>query len=130
MAKIKFPSYIKEGHGRMDDAILVMRKGYSYMKTYKTYTTGHTEEQLEIRNAFSTVVADWKYLGGIISGAWTIAAKDTAGTGYNAFLGSNIQHRRAGEPLELCIGMGEEILMNFTAAPGTTAGERGKAYSS
>ena len=35
MAKMKFPSYIKEAGGRMDDAVLVTRKGVSYIRVYR-----------------------------------------------------------------------------------------------
>lgn len=123
MARIKLPSYIKEGHGRMDDAVIVtMPNGESYMKPYKKVVS-RTENQIEVRNAFRTVVSDWKYLEGIISNAWDFATKGKNASGYNAFMGVNITHRRAGEPLELCGDMGEEMLKNFTAAPGTAAGE-------
>lgn len=122
MAKIKLPSYIKEGHGRMDDAVIVTRKGVPYMMPYRKRIS-RTENQEAVRRAFSTVVDDWKYIGSIIRESWVFYAKDTTATGYNAFVGENVSHRRAGEPLELCKGMGEELLVNFTASPGTGGGE-------
>ncbi len=122
MARIKLPSYLKEGHGRMEDAVLVTKQGVSYMMPYKKYDRGNTASQAEIKNTFKTVAADWKYLEGIISDAWSLPTRGTIVTGYNNFMAANFQHRRAGEPLLLCIGMGEELLVNFTAAPGTTAG--------
>ena len=122
MAKITLPSYIKEGHGRMDDAVIVTRKGTNYMMVYKKTKREQTVNQQAVQDAFKTVVADWKYLTGIIRKSWDVYTGDTNVSGYNAFMGVNISHRRAGEPLELCAGMGEEILMNLTAAPGT-AGE-------
>lgn len=123
MARIKLPSYIKEGHGRMEDAVIVTRKNTTYMMAYNYNPRGKTEKQKEIQNAFKTVVADWKCLDGIIKKVWDLYAKDTNGSGYNIFVGDNVPHRRAGELLELCKGMGEEILMNFEAVPGTSAGE-------
>ena len=122
MAKIKFPSYIKEGGGRMDDAILVTRNGVSYMKPYRKRES-LTEKQEEVRLAFATVVEDWKYLGGIISSSWALYADDTPATGYNLFIGKNVSLRRAGEALLLCRDMGEDVLMNFTASPGSSPGE-------
>ncbi len=122
MAKIKLPSYIKEGHGRMDDAIIITRNGESFMKPYKKIVS-RTEKQMEVRHAFSTVVADWDYLDGAIADAWVFSTKGTNASGYNAFMGQNITHRRNGEPIILCVGTGEEPLQNFTASPGSAAGE-------
>lgn len=123
MAHIKLPSYIKEGGGRMEDAVLVTKKnGSSYMMVYKKYSRGNTENQAAVNRAFSSVAADWKYLGGVINTSWENMAGDSTATGYNEFIGENVQRRRAGEPLLLCPGMGEELLMNFTAAPGNAAG--------
>ena len=123
MAKITLPSYIKEGHGRMEDAVLVTRKGTSYMMVYKKHNRGISVSQKEVHDSFKTVVSDWKHMTGIIKKSWDVHAGDTNVSGYNAFMGVNSTHRRAGEPLELCLGMGEEILVNFTAAPGTSSGE-------
>lgn len=122
MAKIKLPSYIKEGHGRMDDAVIVTRNGVPYMMPYRKRSS-RTERQEEIRRAFSTVVEDWKYVGGIISDSWVNYTKGTKASGYNAFVGANVTRRRAGDPLELSKDMGCDMLINFTAAPGSLAGE-------
>lgn len=123
MAKIKLPSYIKEGRGRMEDAVLVtMPNGEMYMKPYKKHYS-NTENQAEVRKAFATLVKDWKYLTGVISDSWELGTDGTNASGYNIFMGANISHRRNGEPLELCKGTGEELLMNFTAETGTSAGE-------
>lgn len=123
MAKIKFPSYIKEGHGRMDDAVIVtMPNGEAYMRTYRKVIS-KTEKQVEVRKAFSSLVKDWKHLTGIISDSWDLLTKGTNANGYNAFMGANVSHRRAGRPIELCRGMGEELLINFTARAGSTSGD-------
>jgi len=122
MARIKLPSYIKEGHGKMDDAVIITRNGESYMKVYKKVVS-KTEGQEEIRRAFKSVVSDWKYLSGIIRESWNRYTKGINASGYNFFMGANVSLRRAGEALELCRGMGEEIPMNFTASPGAASGE-------
>ncbi|PKL18216.1 MAG: hypothetical protein CVV49_07110 [Spirochaetae bacterium HGW-Spirochaetae-5] len=123
MARIKLPSYIKEGSGRMEDAVLVTRNGSSYMMVYKKQDRTATVGQKEVQDAFKTVVYDWKFITGIVKDSWDNCGDDENVSGYNAFIGENIPHRRAGEPLELCKGMGEEILVNFTAAPGSSSGE-------
>lgn len=123
MARIKLPSYIKEGNGRMEDAVLVTRGGESYMMIYKKHGSGNSAGQEAVRTAFRTVVTDWRYLDGIIREAWAMPTKGTNVSGYNNFLGANVLRRRDGEPLILCPGMGEEILMNFEATPGNSAGE-------
>lgn len=129
MAKVKLPSYLKEGSGRMEDAVLVtMPNGNMYMRPYKKVFS-RTPKQEEVRNAFSTLVADWKYLDGVIRSAWNFSTKGRNATGFNAFTGANVSLRRAGEPVMLCIGLGEEILMNFTAEPGISSGEINCSFS-
>jgi len=123
MARIKLPSYIKEGHGRMEDAVIVtMQNGDAYMKVYKKYVS-YTEKQIEVRLAFKTLVNDWKYLSGVIHNSWKSYDDDSNASGYNNFMGANVSHRRAGEPVEISREFGEEPLMSFTATPGTDAGE-------
>jgi hypothetical protein len=123
MAKIKLPSYIKEGHGRMEDAVIITRNGVSFMKTYKKPEASKTEDQEEVRDAFSTLVADWKQLSGIICYSWKMHITSPNASGYNAFMGANVTHRRNGEPIMLCKGTGRKPLLNFNAVPGTGAGE-------
>ena len=123
MARIKLPSYIKEGNGRMEDAVLVTRGGESYMMIYKKHDSGNSAEQEAVRTAFKTVVMDWRYLDGIIREAWAMPTKGTNVSGYNNFMGANVIRRRDGQPIVLCPGMGEEILMNFEALPGSAAGD-------
>lgn len=121
LAKITLPSYIKEGHGRMDDAVITKWKGVTLMKPYRK-PSGVSDKQAEVRMAFKSLVADWKYLGGIIQVSWEKSVAGMSLTGFNAFMGANVVRRRAGEPMELCPAMGEELLMNFAAAPGAAAG--------
>jgi len=123
MAKIKFPSYIKEGGGRMNDAVLVTRKETSYMMTYRKREITLTDNQKAVNRAFTTMVGDWKQLSGIIIRSWNFYAKNTSASGYNLFIGGNVIRRRDGAPIELCRGMGEEPLENFTATTGNGAGE-------
>ncbi len=122
MARIKLPSYIKEGSGRMEDAVIVTRGGKSYMMTYKKHDSGNTSAQQAVRAAFKTVVADWKYLKGIIGKAWAMPVMGTSVSGYNHFLGVNASRRRAGLPLVLCPGTGKELLVNFKAAASDAPG--------
>jgi hypothetical protein len=122
MARIKLPSYLKEGSGRMEDAVIVTRGGESYMMPYKKHDSGNTPAQQAVRDAFKTVVADWKYLKGIIGEAWGLPVMGTNVSGYNHFLGVNASRRRAGLPLVLCPGTGGEVLMNFKAAAGDAPG--------
>lgn len=122
MAKIKLPSYLKEGNGRMEDAVLTRWKGISYMKPYRKPKDAQTQAQVEIRSAFSSVVADWGYLSGIVHTAWNKSVEGQDLTGYNAFIGTNSEYRRKGEILELCPAYGEEMVINFTAAAGSVGG--------
>ena len=124
MAKLTFPSYIKEGHGRMEDAVLSSWKGIPYMKAYKKpSSTSLTENQKEIRASFRSLAEDWKSLSGIIRESWNVSVKGISRTGYNAFIGENLARRRAGEPIELSFSMGEDMLTGLTAETGTATGE-------
>ena len=123
MAKVTFPSYIKGSQGRMKDMIISKWKGIVYMRHNYKSQRPPTEKQVYIRSAFSSLVSDWKYFGGIISTSWRLLTEDRNLSGYNAFIGSNLTHRRAGKPIQICPGTGEEILMNFTAVPGREQGK-------
>jgi hypothetical protein len=122
MAKIALPSYLKEGNGRMEDAVLMHWKGISYMRPYKKPRDTRTSGQVAVRNAFTSLVADWGCLAGIVREAWNASVEGQDLTGYNAFIGANSNARRKGQALELCPPMGENQVMNFTAAAGTVAG--------
>ena len=119
MAKIVLPSYLKEGSGRMEDAVLMHWKGIPYMRPYKKHADAKTAEQVAVRNAFTSLVADWGRLAGIVRTAWSASIEGLDISGYNAFIGANSGARRQGEAIELCPPMGEDQVMNFAAAPGT-----------
>lgn len=124
MAKIELPSYIKAGHGRMQDAIITSWKGIAYMRPYKKMSSANpTENQQSVRRAFMSLVSDWKYLTGIIRTAWDMSVEGQSLTGYNAYVGANLVHRRTKEPIKLCPPMGEEILKNFSVQEGANTGE-------
>lgn len=122
MAKIKLPSYLKEGSGRMEDAVLAQWKGVNYMKPYKKPKNTNTANQESVRAAFSSLVDDWRSLSGIVRTSWSEAIEGQPLTGYNAFIGANCERRRKGEHLDLCPTMGENQVTNFAAAAGTAAG--------
>ena len=122
MAKISFPSYLKGSNGRMEDAVLMSWKGVSYMKPYRKPRDTKTAAQISVRNAFTSLVADWRCLSGIVHRAWSSSIDGMNLTGYNAFIGANCGARRREETIELCPPMGEDQVMNFTASPGTAAG--------
>ena len=122
MAKIELPSYLKEGNGRMEDAVLMRWKGISYMRPYKKPRDARTTGQVAVRSAFTSLVEDWGCLAGIVRSSWNASVKGMDLTGYNSFIGVNSNARRKGEAIELCPPMGENQVTNFTAASGTAAG--------
>lgn len=123
MSKVKFPSYIKDSNGRMEDAVFVNWRGSTYMRPYKKQKGSGTAKQVEVRKSLSSVAADWKYFSGIIAEIWERSVEGKTMIPLNAFVGANMKHRRAGEPLEICLSAGESPLMDFTAATGPGTGE-------
>ena len=122
MAKITMPSYIKEGSGRMEDAVFAQCRGILYMKHYKKQKYAGTPKQEQVKTAFMSLVADWNSLSGIVRSAWNERCEGQHYNGYNAFIGANSPRRIRGEHLELCPAMGEKPVLGFTAAAGTAAG--------
>jgi hypothetical protein len=55
----------------MEDAVFVNWKGITYMRPYKKQKSVNSPKQVEVRMAFSSVPADWKYLPGLIAETWT-----------------------------------------------------------
>lgn len=123
MSKVKFPSYIKDSNGRMEDAVFVNWRGSTYMRPYKKREGVCTPKQAEVRKSLSSVAADWKYFSGIIAEIWERSVEGKTMIPINAFVGANMKHRRMGEPLDICLSAGEAPLMNFTAAAGAGSGE-------
>jgi len=122
MAKIKFISVLKQGSGRMEDVVFSSWKGRLFMKPYKKQRATFTDGQQEIRNSFTATSKNWKSLAGIVCASWEEHAEGRVMTGYNAFMGENINPHRAGKMLTLCMSMGMEPLAGFTATTGTGPG--------
>ncbi len=122
MAKVTLPSYIKDGRGRMEDAVMFQWKGQTYMRHYKK-RENITEKQQEVRNAFSTLANDWKCLRGAVQSSWKMYVEGERMLGLNAFIGENVPRRRSGMPIVISKGFGERPLENFTVEAGTNAGE-------
>lgn len=129
MAKITLPSYIKDGSGRMEDAVLGQCRGISFMRHYKKQKYAGTPKQLQVNSAFQSVIADWKSITGIVRAAWEERSEGQHYNGYNAFIGSNSPRRIRGEHLELCPAMGEKPVLGFAAAAGTDAGSISCTFS-
>jgi hypothetical protein len=123
MAKLVFPSFIKEGRGRMEDVVLGSWKGIQYMKPYRK-SKSSSDNQKQIRAAFGSLSLDWKSLGGTIHKAWEKRVQGRSMTGYNVFMAENMPRRRAGELILLSVGLGElPALSGFMAATGNASGE-------
>ena len=120
MARLVYPSFIKTGHGRMEDVILSSYRGVPYMKPYRKKRDTSTPGQVEVRNAFTAMVGNWKWITGIMRVAWDRSIGNRPLTGYNSFIGTNVNRYRAGQALVVSVPMGEDPLLNLAAEAGTS----------
>ncbi|HPA72873.1 MAG TPA: hypothetical protein PKY31_11430 [Spirochaetota bacterium] len=78
---------------------------------------------MSVRQAFSYIGDLWKGSNGVMRKSWENFAKGKKYTGYNAFIASNMTRKRTGQALELFKEMGEERVLDFTAATGSSTGQ-------
>lgn len=124
MAKVKYMSLVKEVRERLGDVVFSQWKGVPYVKEYVKRKEGEVSDlQREVRAAFTKLVADWKGLNGAMHRGWELRAKDLAMTGFNAFIGENVNLQRDGEALRLFVSTGIDGLTSFFASSGAGPGE-------
>lgn len=125
MSKVKFNPIVESFQSAMGNLVYLDYDGEPFVRRRVIPSNPNTEAQRSVRDAFAMLSRDWKKFGRIIKAAWTASAKKSRKKrmrGLAAFIGANARKQRAGEPLELCPGFGEEPLSSFSAVPGSAAG--------
>ncbi|HNR89226.1 MAG TPA: hypothetical protein PKM65_12870 [Spirochaetota bacterium] len=122
MADVKLNPVFEGFRRKIGDLVFFNRNGELFVRRKGTQRNPKTSEQMEVRNAFTQLVNNWKGIGGILQRGWGNAAKGSDKTGYNLFIGANAKRQRSGEVLELFKPVGDDTLFEFVAAPGTEPG--------
>ena len=115
MANVKLNPVFEGFSKKIGDLVFFQKNGSTFVRRLGEYTDSKTEDQLEVRTAFTRLVENWKQIPGIFKEAWKAFAKtQKKGTGYNHFIGENATSQRNGELITLFKSHGEEPLQTFT----------------
>lgn len=88
MAKVTGPLFSVDARGKIGDSLVFM--GWRGLKTVRSYTVPanpQTEEQMRVRDNFTTAVGMWSNLTGADQFAWRNLAAGQAYSGFNDFVG-------------------------------------------
>ena len=125
MAKAELSVLLSDLRRRIGNVVFSKWKDTNYVREYVKYSTGNTEKQLAVRNAFSILVFIWKHGGSAMQAAWAGYAEinNLNMTGFNAFMQANMSKVLGDEPLELFKSMGEDELLSLEADYDPPTGE-------
>lgn len=88
MAKVTGPLFSVDARGKIGDSLVFM--GWRGLKTVRSYaipSNPNTEEQMRVRNNFTTAVNMWRMLSGYDQNAWRLFATGQPYSGFNDFVG-------------------------------------------
>ena len=123
MSKVDLNPVFEGFTRKMGNLVFYTRRGDTFARRRTSPSNPNSTAQQSVRGAFTYVAELWKGSDGALRTSWERYARGKKYTGYNAFLGENAPKKRQGASLELIKEMGEEPLMDFTAAPGAAAGQ-------
>lgn len=118
------PAFMKVQR-RLGNMVFYELKGRIHARKRPERRKKDSPAQAEVIEAFKKLIGDWRCLDGLMRESWRAAARahPKHGSGYTLFMGTNLPHRRRGEPLELSMTMGEDTPPRFLARPGHAPGE-------
>ncbi len=125
MAKAELSVLLSDLRRRIGNVVFSKWKDTNYVREYVKYSTGNTEKQLAVRNAFSILVFTWKHGGSAMQATWANYAEinNLNMTGFNAFMQANMSKVLGDEALELFKPMGENELLSLEADYDPPTGE-------
>ena len=123
MADVNLNPVFENFRRKIGDLVFYTRKGDTFVRRKGMTRNPKTEAQMAVRNAFSSLVVDWRQMNGVMHRSWEHFAKGKKYSGYNAFLASNVERRKGNLPMELFKALGEERLIDFSAEKGASEGE-------
>jgi hypothetical protein len=107
---------------KIDNLVFYTKNGKTFVRRKPIFTKPMTENQIGVRNAFKTLADIWRGMNGIFRTAWEISSENSGLSGYNAFIGANVNNQRGGKPLELFKSLGETAVSAMTAVKVPDAG--------
>ena len=122
MADVGLNPVFESFRRKIGDLVFFQRNGETFVRRKGQIRNPKSPEQLEVRNAFSSLVSDWKSMNGVMHAGWMKRAKNEKYSGYNLFIARNAADRREGRTIELFSSMGEEPLAAFAVQPGSAQG--------
>ncbi len=124
MSKVELHPLFTGVRKRLGDIVFVNLEGETFARKYVKAHNPNTPAQIEVRESFKKLAADWKMMTGILQRSWKAQAKKKKRLkGYSAYIGANAKRQRAGEPLQLTQALGIDETLPFTPHPGTVGGE-------
>jgi uncharacterized protein with NRDE domain len=93
--KIKHPSYIKEGSGRMGDLVFYSLYGSSFARLYAKPVNPDTEGQRIVRRTFGDAVRSWQKLTDEEKQKYSRKARHLPMSGYNLFISNYMKEKLA-----------------------------------
>lgn len=129
MSEVKMNPVFEGFARKMGNLVFFNRGGETFARRFTPPKDRRSPGQLSVRQAFMYVGDLWKGSNGVMRRSWEHFVKGKKYTGYNAFIAANVQRKRTGQALELFKEMGEEALLDFTAQPGTSAGQIAASFT-
>ena len=125
MSKVKLSPIITDVRNRMGNVVFSKWKDTNYVRQYTTYSTGNSERQAAVRDAFATAVSVWKSAGSTLHAAWDNYAQEQNinMSGYNAFIKANIGRILDNTAMELFKSTGENEPSSLSAGSAPASGE-------
>jgi len=119
-----------EGFARkIGNLVFFNRSGETFARRFTPPTDRKTPGQMSVRQSFAYIGDLWKGSNSVMRKSWENFAKGKKYTGYNSFIAANVPRKRANHTLELFKEMGEERVLDFTAATGSSAGQVTLSFS-
>jgi len=118
------PAFMKVRR-RLGNMVFYELKGEIHARKRPSKREKDSPAQAEVISTFKKLIGDWRCLDSVIQESWRAAARSQPrhGSGYTLFMGTNLSHRRRGEPLELSKTLGQSPLLYFRARLGHAPGE-------
>ncbi|MBN2041217.1 MAG: hypothetical protein JW864_14330 [Spirochaetes bacterium] len=125
MSKVTLSPIITDVRNRMGNIVFSKWKDTNYVRQYTIHSTGNSERQIAVREAFATAVSIWKNTGSTLHASWDTFAREQGinMSGYNAFMKANISRILENSAMELFKSTGENGPVSLNAGSAPASGE-------
>jgi len=123
MARIYLSPLIVDIRAKQADTVFSKWKGINYIRSRVIPSNPKTPSQISVREALARLVALWQRPMFYEKTNLDWWAKGKSISGFNEWIGANVQAEREFAPLVLCRNNGYDALSVFSAATGSGEGE-------